>query len=231
MVYNKRKRSKSTRRSGYKKRTWKKRRFNRTVKSRRNVATSQLINLRYVDTISLNPGGSGAGVNHNFNANSINDPDLTGTGHQVMGHDRLSLMYDHYVVVGAKIIVKFMTIDANVSNNQFVTLSLNDSVPSVGTVATFIENQRGAYGVLGSAGGGHDVVTLSKTYSPKKFFGLKDIKDATQLKSLFSGDPSETAIFTLSAQALTNNDPAGMQCLVTILYSVLCTEPKTQTQD
>lgn len=53
--------------------------------------------LRYVQTLTLN-ATSGASATNVFRANSVFDPDFTGTGHQPMFHDIYSQIYGQYKV-------------------------------------------------------------------------------------------------------------------------------------
>ena len=52
----------------------------------RPFADSQICNLRYVDSLTIGPGGgAGLSAHHFFRANGVFDPDFTGTGHQPPG--------------------------------------------------------------------------------------------------------------------------------------------------
>lgn len=52
----------------------------------------------------MGPSGLNAGY-YQFRANSVYDPNLTGVGHQPMGHDQLAALYDKYRVYNAKIVL------------------------------------------------------------------------------------------------------------------------------
>jgi len=65
------------------------------------LAMRQIVKLRYAEDVNISAGialGS-----YDFRANSIFDPNLTGIGHQPLGHDQWAVFYDHYVVLGARI--------------------------------------------------------------------------------------------------------------------------------
>lgn len=65
----------------------------------------QMARLRYSTDISITPTTGLAGI-HTFRANSINDPDQTGVGHQPYGHDTYATIYNSYRVVRATIVVR-----------------------------------------------------------------------------------------------------------------------------
>jgi hypothetical protein len=68
-------------------------------------------NLVYYDTVTLDPQINALGVAntyHQFRANSLYDPDLSGIGHQPMFHDNYSQLYQKYRVISSKIKVKIL---------------------------------------------------------------------------------------------------------------------------
>lgn len=225
MPYNKRYRSKSRRKPAYKKRA---RRNTKVVRINRPFADSAIVKMRYCDTITLNATGAGGGVNHLFCANSIFDPDNTAGGHQVLGFDQYTPIYDHWVVLGARITAKFMVADA--SMYEYCTLSLCDSAPSVSTIGTFIENKRGSYACLGVASGANNIKTLHCNYSAKKYYNVKDPAAQDKLIGTSSANPTELCYFVASTQAVGSGDPSQLDVLVVIDYIVKWTEPKVLNQ-
>lgn len=61
---------------------------------------------RYVDTVTLDPSSTLTLAYHTFFANSMYDPDYSGTGHQPKMYDELGVYYRKSTVIGAKITVK-----------------------------------------------------------------------------------------------------------------------------
>lgn len=68
------------------------------------VPEKSIATLKYSDTFS-NSGTVNSWYSWTFAANSLYDPDATGGGHQPMGFDQLSLMYNRYSVLSSWIIV------------------------------------------------------------------------------------------------------------------------------
>lgn len=62
-----------------------------------NFPNTKTVKLRYVENISLD-GGSGSSAINVFRANSIYDPNYTGTGHQPMYRDNYAAIYEDYRV-------------------------------------------------------------------------------------------------------------------------------------
>jgi len=60
--------------------------------------------LRYNETIEIAPT-TGVSGHYLFRANSIFDPNFTGTGHQPYGHDTYQAIYNHYKVNYATIVI------------------------------------------------------------------------------------------------------------------------------
>jgi len=69
------------------------------------VNVNRLTNMRYTTPINLSSSTGGL-ANIQFNANDLYDPEVATGGHQPMGYDTMSSLFNHYVVVGAKISIQ-----------------------------------------------------------------------------------------------------------------------------
>lgn len=181
--------------------------------------------LRYSDTLSLT-STSGALAYNSFRANGIYDPDLTGIGHQPMGHDQWAALFNHYVVLGSKITIRACT-DTAEADVIYTGVYLADggTVPysSVGEIK---ENKKGTVSMYAPQSG-KNVYSVSK-YSAKGYYNVKDVKDnLDRLGSTVNADPSEAAVFHLWIQAI---GTGSLQYLVVIDYIVLFSEPKELAQ-
>lgn len=220
-----------------KRRTWRRRRPRNQMSIQRglNFANQQLVTMRYVDTIQLNPAAAGLATTYQFRANSIQDPDLSGVGHQPLSHDEWSNFYWHYMVVGSKINVKFLSRDTTNNANTIVgVLTRSTTTPGIVNATTLIEQGKTGYSIIGNATGGKTYANKNAYFSMKKFFGIKDVRDAiggSQFKTPFGSNPTEDVIY----EVFVNNmdalqDAATIDCLVTIDYCVMLIEPKTLNQ-
>lgn len=184
---------------------------------------SKLVRMRYVDQLSLN-AGIGAIAGHTFRANSIFDPDQSGAGHQPMGHDQWTTFYNHYVVLGSKITVTFSNEDSGDPMLAGVLLN-DDTTLTSSSVTSIIENGKGRYCHLDTAGG-PGVRTCVEKFSAKRFFKC-DVKDRTDLKATFGTNPAEEAFFVVWTAAMNvASDPSVVYATVKIDYLVLLSEPK-----
>lgn len=192
---------------------------------RTGFAKSALVKLRYTTTLSLNPGAGTPGTNV-FSANGLYDPDITGVGHQPMSFDQWMTFYDHYTVLGSKISANFM--------NPFASfllcgIDLRDKASAVTTnIENIAENAGTIYTNLEPVGSGRPMKTLRKTFSAKKFFTKRNVRDEKDLEGTSGANPVEQAYFhvwLMSADG--SSDPgATFPVQVTIEYIALFTEPK-----
>lgn len=209
-----------------------KRRARRRITISRNVVPdSKVVRHRYCSNINIDPG-IGSAANYLFRANSVFDPDYTGIGHQPLGYDQLGVFYDHYVVMGAKITAKFVSLNTDGAlGSAVVGIMLKDNASPLTNPTGIIEQSRSGYRIMTNSRA-QGLATVTSTYSPRKFFGIKDISDNRSLLGAnLSSNPPEDAYFHVFAAPL---DPAintsGLSVLITIEYLVKYTERKTLVQ-
>lgn len=121
---------------------------------------SQLFTLAY----------AGALTKQKFRMNSIYDPDYSGVGHQPMGHDELSVLYNKYRVYGCKYHISISNTDANYQA-EVVVQNRPNSV-DVTTFTEAMESPYRQYKIVGAEGSGPKHITgyhnVSKVYGVKK---------------------------------------------------------------
>jgi len=217
----------------YKKRRGRKKNYRRAgkggrryaVKKRNNVGTliadSTKIHMKYAEDINVNVGGT-LGNNYLFRCNSVFDPNATGAGHQPMGHDQYANFYKRYTVVGAKITVRFCantvsgsTVDPNAITNVGIT-TIDDTGSNIISPSEFMENNRTTYGLIQPQRPSH---TITKYFSAKEFFGIKNVVDDDTLSAGFGANPQNGALWQLKFWP----DPNGqsdrrVSCNVMIQY-------------
>lgn len=189
------------------------------------------VKIRYADTFQLNTSTvAGAISAHYFSANSIYDPDVTGTGHQPYGFDSYKLFHNHYTVTNAKINVKFMSNYQGSENVLCVVRPLGlAAVTTDGFISTQQENPGAVWGHIGPNQGGQPHCLLSKNLSIKDYFNVKgDIVQRSQLTSLFSTNPAEMCYFGIfTSNTGTALTAALVTVQVTIDYEVVFSESKS----
>jgi len=231
-TYGKRKRASTT----YKprKRVFTKKKFYK--RRRANIPTGvgsqkqKIVKLRYciINELDVEPGGSA--VSLFFRANGPYDPEYAVGGHQPMGFDQMSLLYNHYVVLGSKVTATFTPRIANTSGAAVVSgiEITDDAVVTTVPRHTILEQRKGLYRTVTTSN--NKPFTLSRKFSAKRFFNVKDVKDnVTRIGAPNAALPAEEAffrIFMMSGDVNVADDPPSFNVLVTVDYIILWSEPK-----
>lgn len=193
--------------------------------------SSKMVKLRYTQEFSLNPGVANKS-SQVFRANDMYDPDSSGVGHQPVGFDQwIGVVYDHFTVVGSKISVTAVPSTVNNVTPGYwgIVLSDNGLVVSGATSVTslleskFTGKRTNIYGLVN----GPKHPTLTKSFSAKKFFGVKTgLVGDTLYRGGNTISPAEQAYFEVYAASVNGNDPGTWNFIATIDYIAVLTEPK-----
>lgn len=194
------------------------------------IGDSSIVSLRYCDAFALDAGIATKAYD-TWNAASIFDPYVGVGGHQPLGADNWAQFYQHYVVIGAKATCYFTMWDVASGSDCVVVGKLgynNTWVPT--DVNTLIEQNKSSYKFMTARNGSRSTASLTLYYSPRKFFGLKDIEDEHGLRGI-TGDsgtsPAESAYFHFGCSAMNPADnPPQLNCRIVIEYRVKFTERK-----
>lgn len=173
----------------------------------------------YNYNLSVNPGLISA-ASFLFSANGLYDPNITGTGHQPMGFDQLSAVYDHYMVIGSKITVTFVT---GGTQNCLCGIRISDTNAFSNDPETIVENGSCVWTLVPGTGSGENMKTLSYAVNPSKYLGSKD---KSELKGDASSNPVEQCFFQCFAFSNSASDPAALTLNVFLEYTAIWTEPK-----
>lgn len=180
-----------------------------------------LVKLRYTETITLSTTGDLA--NHLFRANSIFDPNFTGTGHQPYWHDEFSAVYGFYTVVGSRIRADFVQ-QTSSSSAVHCVVSLNeDSTVTANNVDTLTEVTESKRVILGS--GSPDMHTINNSFSLKKRFGNPDL-NGSEFRASVNANPTESTFYVVSAQSVDRVSTNAVDVIVTIEYIVVYSDIK-----
>lgn len=173
---------------------------------------------------TLNPSLGGLAAQAFFSANGLFDPEVTGVGHQPAGFDQLMAFYDHYTVIGSKIICSFTNGDS--SNVQTAGIYLADATTTVTDIAQIIENGGVVYSELANNLADGFMKTLTLNCNPTKFLGRKSALSDDVLRGNASANPSEDVLFCIFAAPQAAVDGGSVFCSVTIEYTAIFTERK-----
>lgn len=190
---------------------------------------SMIVKHKYVETITLTPGALLPTLAY-YSANSLFDPRSAVGGHQPIGYDQMTPIYDHYLVLGAKMTVNcFSTANSPTNGTSMMFITLNDDTSAVGTYDTVMEQSLTAVKPLtASDGKGH--VKLVKNFSAKKYFGVTDLDDNSKYQGASLSSPADQAFFVLGTQALNTSASDPVACVIEIEYIAKWTELRTLVQ-
>lgn len=192
---------------------------------------NKVVNLRYVDIISLNPAAISVSE-YIFRANSVHDPDYSGGGHQPLGYDQWTPFYNHYVVIGARISCQFIYSSGASPTGIIYGVYLRDDATTMTTGQEIMEQQLGKYRVAAASSlSSPSVTTLTNNFSAKKFFNITDIKDnRDNLGAIVTTSPTDGAFFHVWASTLDGTDLGDVDVVVTMNFIVSFSEPNNLAQ-
>lgn len=188
--------------SGAKRQMTKKAAANKTTKLNRSVATGiglpkRLIStLKYSDTIRLE-STAGAIKNHQFILNGLYDTDFTGVGHQPMYFDQLMGIYNHYTVVGCKLVVRYQAYDENIVPVKVGLWQNDDTTITPADFNSAVEQSKGQQELVGNGGEGQKTLTMK--WSAKQTFGPPMAN--TLLRGSASANPTEQSVGVITVQS------------------------------
>lgn len=224
-----------TKRAYKKKRTYRRRRRNnprRPILS--GFPSKKLVKLRYVDT-GVNLDAPSAGMAQTiYRANSCFDPYQPTGGHQPMGYDQWSAIYEKYTVLGSKITMKWNPLAvANLTPGRFGILLSTDTVgvTNFSTINSLLESKLigNAYKTFGpyDSATNNRACTTTKKFSAKRFFGKVNVVDGSANTALTSTNPGNEAYFIPWVAAIASaQDPEVATFTITIDYIVQFSNPR-----
>lgn len=182
--------------------------------------------MRMVDTVTL----SGAGLRSEaIKLSDIYDPFVSATyNNQPLGSDQYVTFYNKFVVVGAKMTVRFHNSSATVT--QVVGIHLRDpnTSTSYGSFEHMIEQKATTYRVL-SPDIDHTICKMK--YSAKRWNGVKSLTEAEDLHGVVdTSSPTEYTHALVFAQDLKQSSDAAVDALIQIDFLVLLFDRKVLTR-
>lgn len=161
-----------------------------------------------------------------FRANGLFDPDYSNVGHQPLYRDTYANIYDYYVVLGAKITVRF---HSNSATSGFLCGIVASDTPTISTtVDTLCEQNNAVHAVIGNISS--PGTTLFMTYSPLENLGAQGEDDLSMLTPVGS-DPSTTQYFGIWVATSDATTTAGCVVDATVEYTVKFSTLSKPTQN
>lgn len=166
---------------------------------------------------------------YRFSANGMFDPDFTGIGHQPMYFDDLSAIYDHYTVIGSKIVVKVVPKTATQGPGALAIFINDDASTNIISVSNAVEQSSGTSALLMPVGQTVPLV-LTKTWSAKQTFG-GSVLGNDNLQGTASTDPPEGQFYDILYQDLSTSPATStVQLWVEIQFTAVWDELRDRSQ-
>lgn len=177
----------------------------------------------YSDRFTITPQ-TGAASNMTFSCNGLFDPNITGAGHQPAGFDQLMILYDHYVVIGAKITV--WAVNTNATKGALMVLHIHDSPGVSLDPEQLLENRYVKVSSLSGHSGGQAVAKASLKVNPNKWLGRINPLSDPSLKGDIATNPTEQCYFQISLFGIDNAFVSSVDLRCRIEYECVFIEPK-----
>lgn len=173
---------------------------------------STTVTLKYCTTVQLDCTAASA-ANHVFRANSIFDPDYTGTGHQPYAHDTYASIYTHYKVLKAAIKCNMVAVTPDASqSNSIVGIAVRDLSTIELNPDTLREEKGTRFATLVSSG----KASVSNGFNFRKQWPINPQAGTAQ----FGANPTEEAFFHVFGIPInTAIDPGAVSVQITIYYT------------
>jgi len=181
--------------------------------------------LTYVTAYNIGTNASGFG-SASFRANGMYDPEVSIGGHQPLGFDQLSALYDHWYVKSSRIEIQLNYGALNVPVS--VALYVDDDTTLATTFSSAAERP-GAVTQAFFIGDGTTYKKMYNSFDSKKFFGLMSAGNS-QLKGTAAADPTEQAEYAIIVDGGVLLPSSSVSFIVKIEYDVEWSEIATFAQ-
>lgn len=169
---------------------------------------------------------SGVLTAYAFRANSIFDPDATGTGHQPSGHDQWAQLYGQYVVKSARFKISACVVSGNAVTDVIGVYLSPANVLTATTFAELIEQGKSTWMLL-PASAANPARRLSCSYDAKTEYNIKDVKDnVARIGAAFGANPTEQCFFVVWLQSIDASTSTTTSWICELEYDVIMSEPK-----
>lgn len=203
------------------------RRVPRQIKYNGPLQKTLKTRLTYSDIYTMT-NGSGTMSSRIMRINGMRDPDVTGTGHQPRGFDELMSLYDHFVVIGAKVELCVV----NTSDTAPCTFSavIRDNNITISDYLDYLESPMRKTITLSPSDGGSSSRKLTFNVNPNTFLGRSKPMSDPELKGSAASDPTEMCYLHFGHTPTDLASVSTIAVTATITYTAVLIEPKNPTQ-
>lgn len=180
------------------------------------LAPRSYMKFRYKTEGTLSGGGASYDA-HQFCANGLYDPDITGTGHQPPQFDRMITLYDKYRVYKIKAVATFVNASTTVPIDAAMYLS-NESTTEFNPLLHDLTNsQYISSRTLTVSKGARDITTMTRTWDLSKFYGSKYWNE-DQFTGSSSSNPGERCFLNIGCNSLNKVDAPDCDYSINITF-------------
>lgn len=178
---------------------------------------------KYYENVQLT-SSVGSIANHHFTLNGMFDPNITGIGHQPYYFDQMTVVYNHYTVVGTKVTIQILSnTNSGSISGQFVLWQNDDTVVTPTSFFGLVEQSKGVLKTISHLSARPQFASLK--WSAKKTFG-GTVTSNPSLQGTASANPAEQSFAALSYQSQDAASTSSIRCGVTIEYIAVWSELK-----
>lgn len=193
------------------------------IKSPHIVPDRIRVKLPYADYAYNLGAPAGTNIYQDFKANSIFDPDQTGSGHQPLGRDQLSALYNQYIVHSCSIkAVFYSTLGTGTLGQTIFGVQASNALVAFGPTSA-MEQQYTKWNQADLRLSGSREHTLYMKMSTSRIIGRPCIANDDVLSALVSADPTDLwyfRIFAFQADASAGDTDPGTYACVKLVYDV-----------
>jgi len=202
------------------------------------IPFTRVVKLRYATQINLASASSSTVRLHTFSGNNLYDPDVSGIGHQPLGHDQMAALYEYYRVRGSKIRCKVLNYrGASGEASSILALAAVQQLWTTSDeMSAIVEEGDVVYKMLTSGGGSEGLTPNTfEMYRPTKQF-LPWMMDDFEMWVATGDAPSASTAWywqILVQNSLSNvspTTPPNYDIMVEIEYFVEYAIPKVLPQ-
>lgn len=185
---------------------------------------------KYSSIITMDPGTSGVPASHTFRANSIDDPDQTGVGHQPMYYDELRQLYSCAEVLWSKIQVMFVNNSSTEQYQAYIFTRCEATSAHTANRNDFMETSGVRKAIIGARDSSRGVVKMSKSARIKSLAG-KEYDRSSYTVNYADGEtlPKTQWNYVVKVEPFTGSaDLSAVPCKILLTYITRWSLPKLQ---
>jgi len=171
-------------------------------------------------------GAAPAPAGNQFAMNSLFDPDQTGGATQPEYFAALASVYALYCVLGGSAVVEITNLST--TEQAFTVATFQEVTGTLGNTVTNLSMSKYAKApIVGTAGGGHDVVNIKMPYlSTSHINGQKQVESDPTLYAIVGANPTDMWFLDVKCAAVDAVTNVNLVCKVIIYYTAIFKELK-----